>query len=146
MSKSSAQEKKRQESNAKNRRLATQYQDQANQLQSTFNSRQEELDRLKSARSSLKSAISSYKDVKTNLKSTFQDNLDTSNFKGTIKTGFDNNITTIISDTTSDIQIHSSNLATLGQEITNRQMSLDLLGSQITSLNQAASNCLAAIY
>ena len=104
------------------------------------------MDRLKSARSSLKTTISSYKDVKTNLKSTFQDNLDTSNFKGTIKTGFDNNITTIISDTTSDIQTHSSNLATLGQEITNRQMSLDLLGSQITSLNQAASNCLAAIY
>ncbi len=146
MSKSSAQEKRRQESNARNRRLAAKYQSQASQLQTTFNSNQEELDRLKTAQKSLKKNIKSYNETKTAAQKSLIDNIEDASFKGTIRTKYDTNATTLLSDMKTDIQTHSDNLATLGQEITNRQMSLDLLGSQISSLNKSASDCLAAIY
>lgn len=145
MEKSFNDEAQRQKNNAVNRALAATFQQRANELQSTYNSKQEEIERLKAAKSSLKTAITSYKEVKKSINSTLVDNMDNANFKGSIRTTFDGHATTIVSDITSDISTHKANVDTLTNEIQKRQASQNSLSGLISAFNKSASDCLALI-
>lgn len=138
-------ERKRQESNARNREAADRYQKQANEIQEKHAKNQKQLERLREARSALKKAMTTFAELKKETKQ-YSTKISNGDFKGTLRDEFDEKAKKMGSSLQKEENGLQENLAKLDTEIAKKEVEQgDLLGA-IGSALDSARNFLASIF
>lgn len=145
MAKDEAAEKKRRERNAQYRQDATKWQRIANERQATYDKNQKKLERLKEARKELNKVMSSFEQFENKVNQ-YPTTLSTEQFKGTLRTKFDEKAKKMGTALHKEENSHQQNLAKLDAEIAKKELEQgDLLGA-VGSAFDMVKNFLASIF
>ncbi|EOL45088.1 hypothetical protein IGL98_000231 [Enterococcus sp. DIV0840] len=145
MSKDDAAERKRQESNGRNRQEATKWQRIANERQANYDRNQKKLERLKEAKRALNKSMSSFSKFENEVNQ-YSTKLSTGQFKGTLRTKFDQKAKKMGTALHKEENKHQQNLSKLDAEIAKKELEQGDLMSAVGSAFDMAKNFLASIF
>ncbi|WP_339011739.1 DUF5082 domain-containing protein [Lactococcus garvieae] len=145
MAKDDAAERKRQESNSRNRQEATKWQHIAEERQANYDNNQKKLERLKEARQLLNKSMTSASQFENDVNQ-YPTKLSTGQFKGTLRAKFDQKATKMGTALQKEENTHQQNLAKLDAEIAKKELEQGDLLAATGSAFDMAKNFLASIF
>ncbi|MFD2307372.1 DUF5082 domain-containing protein [Enterococcus termitis] len=145
MAKDDAAERKRQESNAQNRRESTRWQQIGNERKANYDKNQKKLERLKEAKTKLNKSMKSFSQFEDQVKQ-YPTKLSTGQFKGTLRDKFNEKANKMGTALHTEENSYQRNMAKLDAEIAKKELEQgDLLGAVESAFNTAKS-FLASIF
>lgn len=137
-------EKKRQESNARNRSESAKWQRIGNERKVNCDKNQKKIERLKEAKAKMEKSVRHFSQLEDEVKQ-YSTKLSTCDFKGTLREKFDEKVKKMGNKMHSEENTYQQNLARLDAEIAKKEIEQgDLLGA-MESAFEMAKNFLASI-
>lgn len=139
------EERKRQESNGRNRQEATRWQQIGNERKANYDKNQKKLERLKEAKSKLNNSMKNFSQFENQVKQ-YPTKLSTGQFKGTLRDKFDEKAQKMGTTLHKEENSYQQNMAKLDAEIAKKELEQGDLLSAVGSAFDMAKNFLASIF
>ncbi|PZL75105.1 DUF5082 domain-containing protein [Enterococcus plantarum] len=139
------EERKRQESNGRNRQEATRWQQIGNERKANYDKNQKKLERLKEAKSKLNNSMKNFSQFENQVKQ-YPTKLSTGQFKGTLRDKFDEKAQKMGTTLHKEENSYQQNMAKLDAEIAKKELEQGDLLSAVESAFDMAKNFLASIF